>query len=624
MYILQQAIEIAQAYIVKNNVMYYNKERNAVADREGESNMSEEHTGGAGRFSAFKHLFGKGEKTVEAPVSEEPAAAVEEPDEAQLEQQREQKAAEAAAKFDTMPNRNNYLWELRKLLPDQRELMPLYSTFLYSGILPDSEQKAYFMNLQQQAELIMRQYLEESEKEEAERKPIDARVTVKVSGNRMQAWIFAFPPFYGGKDITEDAVRSALGKEAVTFGIDDELLSDFASQPAYLKLAVAARGQPPVDGESGKIIELVERDKAISLTADDKSRVDFKNLNWVQQVSKGDTLCQIIQPTKPQEGKNVQGLMVSGMLGKMPTIPKGKNTVVSEDGTCLISEVDGQVHYSGGKFNIEQLLVIGGNVDNSTGNLDVIGDLNISGDVLDGFSIKATGTIQVKGSVEGATLIAGGNIIIARGANGNSHGKLEAKGDITSKYLENCIIYAGGNITADSIINSDVYCNGSIHVVSGPGVIIGGTVRAVDRIEAKVIGNKASRVNTLFLGVPTDRQEEKESVSEELTRLRAEIEEIKKNMSFLSSGRKLPPEYERLRSSLQLKLSVNQMQLNKLEKQYEEITQPHVDLGKCRIVCGDIYPLTQVTIGHTVRIIAEENRKCNIFYADGEIQIGLG
>lgn len=94
---------------------------------------------------------------------------------------------------------------------------------------------------------------------------------------------------------------------------------------------------------------------------------------------------------------------IKGKDGKPPHIPAGKNTVLSEDKTKLLADIDGEVVYEGNKFNVKNLLTINHDVDNSIGNIDFTGDILIKGDVREGYSVKAEGDVTIFGTVEGAT-----------------------------------------------------------------------------------------------------------------------------------------------------------------------------------------------------------------------------
>lgn len=75
-------------------------------------------------------------------------------------------------------------------------------------------------------------------------------------------------------------------------------------------------------------------------------------------------------------------------------------------------------------------------VGTSTGDIDYDGSVEVRGNVLTGYTVKATGDITVNGAVEGATLISGGKIV--HKAWNARHGKrrYEGRGDIISNFIE--------------------------------------------------------------------------------------------------------------------------------------------------------------------------------------------
>ena len=75
--------------------------------------------------------------------------------------------------------------------------------------------------------------------------------------------------------------------------------------------------------------------------------------------------------------------------------------------TCpLTCDISGHVILENDKIFVSNVLELV-NVDNSTGDIDYEGDVVVNGNVLAGFTVKATGDITVSGIVEGATVIAG-------------------------------------------------------------------------------------------------------------------------------------------------------------------------------------------------------------------------
>ena len=313
-----------------------------------------------------------------------------------------------------------------------------------------------------------------------EPEPKAAQPQILISKDQMAAWIYVTPPLNGGTDITEEGIRTLLTQERISVGILEDTIKSIVKDHIYDEALLIARGILARNGIDGSIKDHFERIVQLEFEEDENGSVDFKNQNNIQSVKEGEVICEIIPAIPGEDGKTIEGQKYPCDIKGVPTpAPAGRNTVLTEDGTLLISQKTGHVTFANGKFNVDSLLKISGNIDNSTGNVDYDGDVFISGDVRNGFSVKATGGIDIRGSVEGAQITAVGPITIASGMSGNGRGTLTSESHIKCRYLEHCTVKAAGNVYAESIINSKVESGQDIEVTSGIGVIIGGSLLAV-------------------------------------------------------------------------------------------------------------------------------------------------
>lgn len=534
---------------------------------------------------------------------------------------------------DAMMTRTNYLYFLRESTDAPFGKTVRYSEFIQDGAAASPEQRRWFNTLLSEAgarltrsRIPLPAEVKQEDAEEAPARrftPIDASVTLFFTEHKMQAWLFAFPPMNDGAPLTREALDRALAEQSVKYGLCEETLASIAEQPRYLTLCLIAKGDAPVDGEDGFVEDLIPREAEVSLVIDENSNVDYKNLGLHRSIHAGDVICRITPPTEPISGMNVKGETVLGRSGKKPLVPLGVGTELSDDGTELRAKLDGQVRYERDGFRVDAVTAIHGNVNNATGNLDVIGDLVIYGDVMEGFRVHATGTVTVKGIVEGASIVAGGDINISAGMNGNFHGTLDAQGSVKSRYLENCTVNAVGSITTDSIINSSVCSDDKVSVDSGRGVIIGGTIMALQRISAKCIGSKANRMTVLVLGSTPHALKEKARLEAELAVQTRETEELSKNLAYLRQTQNPTPAYLTLLTDLRTKYTKHVEQCAKITKDLEALGAVENDLSLCRIYADMIYPVTHITIGSSVGIVREARAKNMVYYHEGEVVFGM-
>ena len=428
-----------------------------------------------------------------------------------------------------------------------------------------------------------------------------------VSRNMMTVYGCVIPPIGAGWSITAERMYSVVSEASYVFGQVEHVFEDILSSKSFLKIFVIARGIPQQDGKDGEIEELFSREQKINIETDSEAAVDYKKLNWLQTVHEGDVICKLIRPVPPVDGIDVRGLPVKGVVGKMPKIPAGNNTSVTEDGLSLVATSDGQLSFKGSAWRVDKMLNIDGSVDTAVGNLDVIGSVSIKENVLDGFTIIATGDIIVRGIVEGAYLKAGGNIQIFHGMNGNSKGRLEAGGTISSKYLENCHVISKGEVKCGSIINSTVVSSDKVSVTMNKGTIIGSDVTGFKGIEARTIGNEHNRLTTLTVGSNPILLEELNSVRKQVIELERYLEENEKNIAYLDKSTSLDEKYKQLLSKLNLDQSVNSMKLTKKKQRLLEINDELSGLDG-QIVATELYPPANVTIGKLKLTVMDNQR----------------
>jgi len=450
----------------------------------------------------------------------------------------------------------------------------------------------------------------------------DMYLETYIANNQMKAYACIIPPVGSGIKPDFDRFYTGLTNAGINSGVNIELLKELFENDTVLRIFTVAEGKAVIDGEDGKIIELFAREKKISFESDENDLVDYKNLNWLQPIHGGEIICKIIPPVPEEDGVNVRGVVQKARVGKVPKPPIGKNTGENEEHTALIALCDGQLKYSGGLFNVEQMIRIDGDVDSSIGNLDVIGSVTINGNVFEGFTVKASEDIVVRGSVAGSELIAGGSIQVFQGINGSYKGKLDAGGNVTSKYLENCHVVAGAIVKADSIVNSKVISSDKVVVTSGKGIILGSTIIGFRGIEAKTIGNEQNIPTSLTIGTDPKLYDELHKLKIEVQELSHKSEENDKNINYLEERESLDSKYQQLLGKLKFDQKIYYLNLSKKSGRISAIELELKSGEACQIILSHLYPTVNVTIGNTKLIIDYEKQMCRIFKSEGEIIIG--
>lgn len=443
----------------------------------------------------------------------------------------------------------------------------------------------------------------------------DAEAHVFVTAKRMAAYYVLFPPMNGGRHVTREDLSAALDAAGVSFGVDEEYFeSSFSPEGRYFRLLPAARGRSPVDGRDGYVIDLFSRETARTLREDESGRVDFAAESLFQSVKKDEAICRIVPPGECEDGRDVTGRTVCARAGRAATVPMGRNTRISEDGTSLVAACEGHVEFSGRSFQVKHVLDVGGSVDFSTGNINCLGDVHIFGDVCSGFTVRATGTITVDGVVEASTVEAGMDLVVRKGVQGNNQAVLRAHRNIQARYLESCQAYAREDLVAETIINCNIYSDGSVTVRSGRGAVIGGEIRAARIVSANIVGVRTEQPTRVCLGGRPCEEFEREGLVREIGEMELQLEKLDRQPDSPMKLRQM--------SKVRVRIAADKMKLRQMERALEELEKEDAeDLRGLRLECSTLYPGVEISIGSQTLRVDRECAMCAAALRDGEITL---
>lgn len=455
--------------------------------------------------------------------------------------------------------------------------------------------------------------------------PVDAKIVVSITDKGLQAYLNIHPPLNGGSAPTSEALNAALSNHHISYNVNVEMLKKLAENPIYNQDILIATGLAPVDGENGSVTFLIKTEKS-TLAPKDRGdgTVDYHDLDMVENVEKGQTLCTITFPTEGTPGISVQGKAMPQKKGRVAPSYLGRNTELRPDGTAILSKINGQVELVGNKINVDETFYIKENVDNSTGNVHVAGNLVIRGMVLPGFSVQAGGNIEIAGAVELAKISAGGSIKLFSGINNT---ELNCSGDLRCKFIENSSAFVKGDIYAESIINSNVRCGQTIKVGGSIAKIIGGTCIAGQNIEAGTIGSLSSAKTILELGTDQSVMQRQQELLPQLEQLEAQNEKLIPLLDILmqlEGCNRLDADKKKILEDVRFSYNHNLQVLESAKIELEEIAVSMKTKGYGRIICTHtMHPGTRVVIGDASRNINDTLNNALLYYHQGEISIGF-
>ena len=313
----------------------------------------------------------------------------------------------------------------------------------------------------------------------------DCRVT--IADDNMSAKLYLAPPA-GGVYLVEDLV-DFLRHNGVIGGIKYSVLEAIVKSGLYYRDMEVATGVEPSHGVNGEYEFFFNQEKHKKPLIRSDGSVDYQSMSMIHNIHKGDKLA-VYHPANPgKHGIDVRGREIRAKAGKELPKLNGTGFDAVEDGNTYIANMEGKVEYDNYKLFVKDVYEHKGDLDLVVGRIDFRGDVIIHGNVCSGTFIRASRSITVEGSVEGATLISGGDIVLKKGMHGGKRAKITCGGDLYANFIEFTTVEAKGNVEANIIMNSNISAKKLIVVSGKRGALIGGEAYAVAGIRSSFVGN---------------------------------------------------------------------------------------------------------------------------------------
>ena len=293
---------------------------------------------------------------------------------------------------------------------------------------------------------------------------------------------------------------------------------------------VIAKGQEPVPGNDA-IIKYYKRSERKPTIRED-GKADFYDMNFLDEVKKGDWLGEKIPPTNSIPGRTITGEFAIVENGKNKKLQFDEKTVAAykEEGKIVLrSLIDGVVEFHAGKIAVGNHLIIEGDVGVETGNIQFEGNVTVKGTVIDGFSVFATNDISILSEygVSNIDTIQSelGDVFIKGGIFGKGKSKILAGRNIFVKHTNESILEAGENIHIGYYSLGSHLKAQNIMTDERQGKLIGGIIEARGKVRAGIIGNRMER-KTIINVLGFNRQQLKEELHEILIHYKTKMEEL--------------------------------------------------------------------------------------------------
>jgi uncharacterized protein (DUF342 family) len=456
----------------------------------------------------------------------------------------------------------------------------------------------------------------------------DGKVNIEVSEDEMRAFMTLIPPRPRGRSLDIDDIMEALHHKGVVVGIKEEAISKALEDEAYNSLILIAEGVKPKSGEDSKVIFNFRTEKKVQLEEDEKGQVDFKDLDLVENVVAGQLLATKIPATEGREGRTITNKILPEKSGKENELVPGKNTELSPDGMNIIATINGQVVLANGKVNVEPVFEVKGNVDMHTGNILFLGTVIVRGNVEDGFSIKAAGDIEIKGSVGKCLLDSEGDIHIKQGVMGKLGGTIKSGGAVWAKFLEQVHVVADKSVfVQDGIMHCQVDATEKVICFGKRATIVGGRIRAGEIVNTKTLGSVSFTETIVEVGIDPKSRQRLYDLEKEKAKSEEAIEKLVMNISTLENQQKMKRAFTEEKQQLLEKMLTTRdevtARLGEIKEEMEEL-RSYLKLLKTIgnvSVSKNVYPGVKIGIKDVYYDVKNEFKYVTMILDGGRIRI---
>lgn len=301
------------------------------------------------------------------------------------------------------------------------------------------------------------------------------------------------------------ALREFMPVDEVDRGVIESIAIK-ASEGEKVEQRRIAKGVPPEKGADGKLLLLIKAMTGeVEVQVDDKGFAQFTEMHLFDNVTEGQVVGRLYGPKDGVDGVDCVGNPIPSEPGKALEVSIDE-TLHFEDSRktgsnyrLIVSNREGFVAQQGNSLTVKTELVISGNVDFHTGSIDFIGSVKIEGDVMPGFRVQAKKKVEIEGAVRASEVISKESDVIVKGiVYGADRGKVICAGDFHALGVEQLVAQVKGNIFIErEIVDSRLRCEGAIYAAEAQ--VLGGELRVVDGLEARIVGNEAEQPTVIAL-----------------------------------------------------------------------------------------------------------------------------
>lgn len=336
----------------------------------------------------------------------------------------------------------------------------------------------------------------------------DAEIITTIAPDSMSASVDLIQGQGTGSRLHPEDVRQALISAGVIRGIDLDAIGAAvaaAEERGSANKAVVAKGELPQSQGETSLSFRIEVASGRGVTINQNGRADYRNQDRLTMVEEGTLIAEIVSPDATRKaGIDVRGRAIEANKAPELNLTIGEH-ILQEEGEQgrikLIAAVSGELAYDGKSIDIVGVHSVIGDVGPSTGNIRFPGPVNISGNVLPGYVVIATGTVKISEGVEAALVSSEKSVHIVKGVKGGGKAAIRARENITASFAEQVVLMSVRDISmANSCLDCSIKCNGLLKLQTEKGRLVGGQTKSRSGVEAAAIGSKHGAKTTISFG----------------------------------------------------------------------------------------------------------------------------
>jgi uncharacterized protein (DUF342 family) len=235
---------------------------------------------------------------------------------------------------------------------------------------------------------------------------------------------------------TVNELRALLQNKGIRYGIINDALEE-ACQVHHVEDLLVAKGMPAQDDIPDEIQVLFKESEELKGYEETSDKIDFRNRFSIANAVVGDVIGRIIHGTTGSDGQDVFGVQLKRKTSKKVALKIGDGCKLEHDE--VIATTEGKPSFKTNTFAVNKQYKVD-QVDLKSGNIDFVGNVEVTGAVLEGMEVKAGNELLIGKNVESATVRSGGEIRI----NGNVLNSTVTAGceNVERKqYLDNLLTY---------------------------------------------------------------------------------------------------------------------------------------------------------------------------------------